>query len=114
MIMSMCNNLQSDSFCIHGQCCSNMYGYDIYTLTEAYSITRLVQKYSLIRPLLLLQFCYSFVLDDLSCLLLQDDSETVAMIKELLETRIRPAVQDDGGDIEYIGFDPYVSFPSIW
>ncbi|KAG9138846.1 hypothetical protein Leryth_007490 [Lithospermum erythrorhizon] len=34
-----------------------------------------------------------------------DDSETVAMIKELLETRIRPSVQDDGGDIEYIGFD---------
>jgi len=27
------------------------------------------------------------------------------MIKELLETRIRPAVQDDGGDIEYQGFD---------
>ncbi|KAJ7974900.1 NifU-like protein 4, mitochondrial [Quillaja saponaria] len=25
----------------------------------------------------------------------EDDSETVAMIKELLETRIRPAVQDD-------------------
>lgn len=39
---------------------------------------------------------------------LQDDSETVAMIKELLETRIRPAVQDDGGDIEYRGFEPYV------
>lgn len=37
---------------------------------------------------------------------LQDDSETVAMIKELLETRIRPTVQDDGGDIEYRGFDP--------
>lgn len=36
----------------------------------------------------------------------EDDSETVAMIKELLETRIRPAVQDDGGDIEYSGFDP--------
>ncbi|GMN64629.1 hypothetical protein TIFTF001_033682 [Ficus carica] len=35
----------------------------------------------------------------------KDDSETVAMIKELLETRIRPAVQDDGGDIEYRGFD---------
>ncbi|RCV37476.1 hypothetical protein SETIT_8G065900v2 [Setaria italica] len=34
-----------------------------------------------------------------------DDSEIVAMIKELLETRIRPAVQDDGGDIEYRGFD---------
>ncbi|KAG9160860.1 hypothetical protein Leryth_008681 [Lithospermum erythrorhizon] len=35
----------------------------------------------------------------------EDDSETVAMIKELLETRIRPTVQDDGGDIEYRGFD---------
>ncbi|XP_021986774.1 uncharacterized protein LOC110883284 [Helianthus annuus] len=38
-----------------------------------------------------------------------DDSEIVAMIKELLETRIRPTVQDDGGDIEYIGLDP-ISF----
>ncbi|KAG1370070.1 nifU-like protein 4, mitochondrial [Cocos nucifera] len=36
----------------------------------------------------------------------EDDSEIVAMIKELLETRIRPAVQDDGGDIEFRGFDP--------
>ncbi|KAG5574938.1 hypothetical protein H5410_055072 [Solanum commersonii] len=36
----------------------------------------------------------------------EDDSEIVAMIKELLETRIRPAVQDDGGDILYRGFDP--------
>jgi Fe-S cluster biogenesis protein NfuA len=35
----------------------------------------------------------------------QDDDETVAMIKELLETRIRPAVQDDGGDIEYRSYD---------
>ena len=34
-----------------------------------------------------------------------DDSETVAMIKELLETRIRPAVQEDGGDIEFVGFE---------
>jgi len=34
-----------------------------------------------------------------------DDDEVVAMIKELLETRIRPAVQEDGGDIHYVGFD---------
>ena len=27
------------------------------------------------------------------------------MIKELLDTRIRPAVQDDGGDIEFVSFD---------
>ena len=29
----------------------------------------------------------------------EEDDEVVAMIKELLETRIRPAVQEDGGDI---------------
>lgn len=37
--------------------------------------------------------------------ILDTDSETVAMIKELLDTRIRPAIMDDGGDIEYRGFD---------
>ncbi len=34
-----------------------------------------------------------------------DDSEVVGMIKELLETRIRPAIQEDGGDIEFRGFE---------
>lgn len=38
------------------------------------------------------------------------DSETVQMIKELLETRIRPSVQDDGGDITYLGFVDGVVF----
>lgn len=37
--------------------------------------------------------------------ILDTDSETVAMIKELLETRVRPAIMDDGGDIEYCGFE---------
>ena len=35
----------------------------------------------------------------------EDDDEVVQMIKELLETRIRPSVQEDGGDILFIGFD---------
>lgn len=38
--------------------------------------------------------------------ILDDDDEIVAMIKELLESRIRPAVQEDGGDIRYVGFEP--------
>ncbi|KIJ45036.1 hypothetical protein M422DRAFT_59872 [Sphaerobolus stellatus SS14] len=37
--------------------------------------------------------------------ILDTDSETVAMIKELLDTRVRPAIMEDGGDIEYRGFD---------
>lgn len=39
----------------------------------------------------------------------ENDSEVVGMIKELLETRVRPAIQEDGGDIEFKGFeDGYV------
>ncbi len=33
-----------------------------------------------------------------------EDSEVVAQIKELLETRVRPAVAQDGGDIVFHGF----------
>jgi Fe-S cluster biogenesis protein NfuA len=32
------------------------------------------------------------------------DEETVSMIKELIETRVRPAVASDGGDITFRGF----------
>ena len=34
----------------------------------------------------------------------ENDSEVVGMIKELLETRVRPAIQEDGGDIDFRGF----------
>jgi Fe-S cluster biogenesis protein NfuA len=37
--------------------------------------------------------------------ILEDDTEIVAMIKELIEARIRPAVQEDGGDILFVGFE---------
>ncbi|MET4699645.1 Fe-S cluster biogenesis protein NfuA [Constrictibacter sp. MBR-5] len=33
------------------------------------------------------------------------DAEVVAQIKELLDTRVRPAVAQDGGDIVFRGFD---------
>ena len=35
----------------------------------------------------------------------EEDSEIVAQIKELLDTRVRPAVAQDGGDIIFQGFD---------
>lgn len=37
--------------------------------------------------------------------ILDTDSEVVAMIKELLETRVKPAVAEDGGNIVFVGFD---------
>jgi Fe-S cluster biogenesis protein NfuA len=33
-----------------------------------------------------------------------EDAETVATIKDLIETRVRPAVANDGGDITFRGF----------
>lgn len=34
-----------------------------------------------------------------------DDDEVVVQIKELIETRVRPAVAQDGGDIIFMGFN---------
>src|SRR4051812_41907190 len=38
------------------------------------------------------------------------DEETVATIKELIETRVRPAVANDGGDITFQGFKDGIVF----
>src|SRR5690606_37481159 len=38
------------------------------------------------------------------------DADVVAQIKELIETRVRPAVANDGGDIIYRGFRSGVVF----
>ena len=43
----------------------------------------------------------------------EDDDETVLQIKELLDTRIRPSVAMDGGDIIYRGFERGVVFLSL-
>lgn len=40
----------------------------------------------------------------------EDDVETVEMIKELIETRVRPAVAQDGGDITFRGFRDGIVF----
>ncbi|XP_042228753.1 NFU1 iron-sulfur cluster scaffold homolog, mitochondrial-like [Homarus americanus] len=42
-----------------------------------------------------------------------EDDETVAMIKELLDTRIRPTVQEDGGDILFRGFDDGIVYLKV-
>lgn len=37
--------------------------------------------------------------------ILDTDSEVVATVKELIATRIRPSIMEDGGDLEFKGFD---------
>ena len=41
------------------------------------------------------------------------DAETVEMIKDLIETRVRPAVAQDGGDIIFRGFDEKTGIVSL-
>jgi Fe-S cluster biogenesis protein NfuA len=41
------------------------------------------------------------------------DAETVATIKELIETRVRPAVANDGGDITFRGFKDGIVYLSM-
>ena len=41
------------------------------------------------------------------------DTDTVATIKELIETRVRPAVANDGGDITFKGFKDGVVYLSM-
>jgi len=43
----------------------------------------------------------------------EEDSEIVVKIKELLETRVRPAVAQDGGDIVYRSFEDGVLYLSM-
>ena len=43
----------------------------------------------------------------------EEDSEVVKQIRELLDTRVRPAVAQDGGDIVYEGFEDGVVMLSM-
>src|SRR5262249_38529252 len=43
----------------------------------------------------------------------ENDAETVATIKELIETRVRPAVANDGGDITFRGFKDGIVYLSM-
>jgi Fe-S cluster biogenesis protein NfuA len=43
----------------------------------------------------------------------EDDAEVVEQIKELIETRVRPAVAADGGDITFRGFDGETGIVSL-
>ncbi len=40
----------------------------------------------------------------------EDDDEIVSQIRELIDTRVRPAVAQDGGDIVFQGFDAGVVY----
>lgn len=83
-------------------------GADFITVTKAENIT-----WDVIKPLILGSIMEHFQsgrpaveikdgdlrVDD------EDDDEIVVQIRELIDTRVRPAVAQDGGDIVYKGFE---------
>ena len=85
------------------------FGADFITVTKAINIPWYLLKNTIFSKIL------DFYAEDIPIVrdesqvsdttILDTDNEIVATIKELLETRIRPAVHDDGGDIFYEGFD---------
>jgi Fe-S cluster biogenesis protein NfuA len=86
------------------------FGYDFVTVTK-----KVTGKWQFMRPEIfsvLMDFFDSpnnkVVLEQpliTDTTILDEDDEIVAMIKELIEDRIRPAVQEDGGDIHYVNFE---------
>lgn len=54
---------------------------------------------------------YALVKDDLN--IQEGDSEVMQCIKEILREQVRPMVQQDGGDIKLLGFDPSTGVVSL-
>ena len=90
------------------------YGYDFVTVTKADGdwqhlkpaiLGAIMEHYMSGAPLLADGAAASDVdLDDEDEFFDEADAETVDMIKDLIETRVRPAVANDGGDITFRGF----------
>jgi Fe-S cluster biogenesis protein NfuA len=90
------------------------YGSDFITVTKANGewqqlkpaiLGAIMEHYMSGAPLLADGAAASDVdLDDEEEFFDEADAETVDMIKDLIETRVRPAVANDGGDITFRGF----------
>lgn len=72
---------------------------EVWHILKPLIFSKILDFYAEGRPIL------SKEAEALDTTILPGDSEIVATIKELLETKIRPNVQDDGGDIFYEGYD---------
>jgi Fe-S cluster biogenesis protein NfuA len=69
-------------------------------------LTEIMEHFTSGRPVLLATAADSAVVEAES----EDEDEVVSQIKELLETRVRPAVAQDGGDIIFHDFEDGVVY----
>ncbi|CAH8429884.1 unnamed protein product [Dicrocoelium dendriticum] len=85
------------------------FGPDFITITKAEDVDWKVIKPEVFATIMDYYACglpiMNEAVEDESTAVEEDEGdETVMMIKELLDTRIRPTVQEDGGDVVYMGF----------
>ena len=66
------------------------------------SVTKTTGEWQQLKPAILGAIMEHFMSG--APILAAEDADTVAQIKELIETRVRPAVANDGGDITFRGF----------
>jgi len=93
--------------------CSVFFGYDFITVTKKNgqwehlkpAILGTIMEYMMSgMPIMATLEASSFRPDEEE-FFAAEDQETVDMIKELIRTRVRPAVAQDGGDITFRGFE---------
>ena len=82
------------------------FGHDFVSITKNDD-----QEWITLKPLILGTLFEFFSSNQSACvqksasIVNEDDDEVVSQIKELLETRVRPAVAQDGGDVVFQSFD---------
>ena len=72
-----------------------------WQLVKPALLTAIMEHFIAERPLMADGFIGG---DDGEAEIAEEDAETVAIIKQILDTRVRPAVAQDGGDIVFHGF----------
>ena len=92
---------------------SVFYGSDFVTVTKPAILGAIMEHYMSGAPLMADSGVEAKKDDDAAEFFDEQDAETVALIKDLIETRVRPGVADDGGDITFRGFKDGVVFVNM-
>lgn len=85
-------------------------GFADWALLKALVMNEIVQHFITGMPVIDPDYAPAGGEDDPSDEISDDDSESVKTIKEILDTRVRPAVAADGGDIRFVRFEEGVVY----
>ncbi len=81
-----------------------------WTMLKAQVLTTIMEHYISGKPILAGQESKKAANMNVANTINEEDSEIVKQIKELIDSKVRPAVAEDGGDIVYQGFNEGVVY----